>query len=133
MNTHVSDKIMKSSGSRILQKNNFFSDLVNLMENKEFKFFYEKYFNDWTDIETMIFYMKLYQSITNEYYERFEKEISKEIITYMMQKIMSDENMRKVAIDCFRKFKDQNYKSFTNLLSFDEESKQKSILPIIDK
>lgn len=41
MNTHVSDKIMKSSGSRILQKNNFFSDLVNLMENKEFKFFYE--------------------------------------------------------------------------------------------
>jgi hypothetical protein len=133
MNTHVSDKIMKSSGSRILQKNNFFSDLVNLMENKEFKFFYEKYFNDWTDIETMIFYMKLYQSITNEYYERFEKEISKEIITYMMQKIMSNENMRKVAIDCFRKYKDQNYKSLTNLLSFDDESKQKSILPTIDK
>ena len=133
MNTHVSDKIMKSSGSRILQKNNFFSDLVNLMENKEFKFFYEKYFNDWTDIETMIFYMKLYQSITNEYYERFEKENSKEIITYMMQKIMSNENMRKVAIDCFRKYKDQNYKSLTNLLSFDDESKQKSILPTIDK
>jgi len=133
MNTHVSDKIMKSSGSRILQKNNFFSDLVNLMENKEFKFFYEKYFNDWTDIETMIFYMKLYQSITNEYYERFEKEISKEIITYMMQKIMSNENMRKVAIYCFRKYKDQNYKSLTNLLSFDDESKQKSILPTIDK
>ena len=133
MNTHVSDKIIKSSGSRILQKNNFFSDLVNLMENKEFKFFYEKYFNDWTDIETMIFYMKLYQSITNEYYERFEKEISKEIITYMMQKIMSNENMRKVAIDCFRKYKDQNYKSLTNLLSFDDESKQKSILPTIDK
>ena len=77
--------------------------------------------------------MKLYQSITNEYYERFEKEISKEIITYMMQKIMSNENMRKVAIDCFRKYKDQNYKSLTNLLSFDDESKQKSILPTIDK
>lgn len=133
MNGYVKEEIMKSSGSRILQKNNFFSDLVNLMENKEFKFFYEKYFNDWTDIETMIFYMKLYQSITNEYYERFEKEISKEIITYMMQKIMSNENMRKVAIDCFRKYKDQNYKSLTNLLSFDDESKQKSILPTIDK
>ncbi len=50
-----------------------------------------------------------------------------------MQKIMSNENMRKVAIDCFRKYKDQNYKSLTNLLSFDDESKQKSILPTIDK
>lgn len=48
-----------SNGSNILKENKFFRDFISLMNNTEFKYFYDTYFHDWTDIQTMIFYMKL--------------------------------------------------------------------------
>jgi hypothetical protein len=52
-----------SSGKKILKDNQFFKDFTNLMRNNEFKQFYQNYFKDWSDIQTMIFYMKLYTTI----------------------------------------------------------------------
>ena len=42
----------------IYKKNNFFHDLYELMNNDIFKKFYNKYFNNWTDINTTIMYFK---------------------------------------------------------------------------
>ena len=44
----------------IKKTNPFFKDLINIMNNSEFKQFYNKYFNDWSDIQAMVFFMKLY-------------------------------------------------------------------------
>ncbi len=66
------------TGLNILKENKFFSDFISLMNNSEFKHFYDIYFKDWTDIQTMIFYMKLYSTIEYEYFSRHNCKISDE-------------------------------------------------------
>ena len=53
-------------GEKILKTNPFFTDFIGLMKNTQFRYFYETYFKNWSDIETMIFYMKLYKFIESE-------------------------------------------------------------------
>ena len=47
-------------GKEIIEKNTFFKDLSNIMENEEFNTFFKKYLNDWLDVKSIIIYMKLY-------------------------------------------------------------------------
>jgi hypothetical protein len=105
-------------GKKILKTNPFFTDFISLMKNTQFKYFYENYFKNWSDIETMIFYMKLYKFIESEYEIRYKKEISDEIITYMLDYIIKTSKLRKSAIESFSKFKENDKNEFKNLLDF---------------
>ena len=42
----------------ILNENDFLRDLSNLMENHEFKNFFDKYLGDWCDVRCSIIYIK---------------------------------------------------------------------------
>lgn len=111
-----------SKGAELLKSNPFFSDLCSLMKNVEFSKFYDTYFNDWSDIECMVFYMKLYNTIDFEYEKRFNEKISDEAITFMLHKVMTNKDTRIFAFDLFRNYKDQyGHKStegFCKLLEF---------------
>ena len=50
-------------GDKILSENSFFKDFIGLMQNSSFNDFYNEYFQTWSDIETMIFYMKVYKAV----------------------------------------------------------------------
>ena len=76
------------------------------MNSDEFNDFYDSYFKDWSDIETIIFYIKLYKTIAYEYNQRFNKEISDEVMTYMLYNVMNNTPTRKLALEKFRDFKD---------------------------
>ena len=52
-------------------QNPFFKDLVTIMSNPQFRHFYNTYFTDWNEIESMVFFMKLYSTIEYEYQQRF--------------------------------------------------------------
>ena len=55
---------------KIQKKNtNFFMDLHKLMNNSEFREFYNKYFTVWTNIDTMIMYFKLYEIIEISFFK----------------------------------------------------------------
>lgn len=112
----------EKKGKEILKSNAFFSDLCSLMKNVEFVKFYDTYFNDWSDIECMIFYMKLHSTIDNEYKKRFETKISDETMTYMLHKVMTNGESRKFAFELFHNYKSQyGHKStdgFCKLLEF---------------
>ena len=101
----VNEKITKE-GKKILDKNNFFKKLMNLMNSTEFTDFYDEYFKDWSDIETIIFYIKLYKTISYEYTHRFNEEISDEVMTYMLYNVMSNKETRKLALEKFRDLKE---------------------------
>ena len=58
---------IERKGGEILNENKFFSDLCSMMKNVEFLKFYDEYLKDWSDIQCMIFYMKLYTTIDFEY------------------------------------------------------------------
>lgn len=118
-----------SQGTKLLQENKFFSDFISLMNNPEFKYFYDTYFRDWTDIQTMIFYMKLYSTIEYEYYSRNNCKISNEQMTESLYKIISNTQTRQMAMNLFNDFKvDYNASNtFRSLLQFDNSDKQKSL------
>ena len=117
-------------GLNILKENKFFSDFISLMNNSEFKHFYDTYFKDWTDIQTMIFYMKLYSTIEYEYFSRHNCKISDELMTESLYNIISNTQTRQVAMQLFDDFKvDYNASSsFRSLIKFD--NKKKTILSI---
>ena len=115
----------ENKGKEILQKNSFFNDLVKLMKNTEFKNFYNKYFHDWSDIQTMIFYMKLYSTIEFEYERRFKNQINDEIMTYTLHHVMSNNETRKVAMGLFHDFRDLVHNKtydFRTLIQFNNEN-----------
>ena len=111
----------EKKGTKILQTNSFFQDLCRLMKNNDFRNFYDTYFNDWSEIQVMIFYMKLYSTIQYEYQKRYNSEISDTLMTYMLHKIMTTSESRKYAFELFQNFKDIDHnktQEFRNLLTF---------------
>jgi len=77
----------RNKGKNIIYKNDFFKKLLNLMNSDEFTDFYSSYFHDWSDIETIIFYIKLYKTIEYEYSIRFNASISDEIMAYTLYNV----------------------------------------------
>ena len=119
---------IERKGGEILNENKFFSDLCSMMKNVEFLKFYDEYLKDWSDIQCMIFYMKLYTTIDFEYNSRFNDKISDEAMTYTIKQIMENRDTRRFAFDLFKDFKDISHKntgSFRTLLNFEDKSKKK--------
>ena len=103
----------------------FFGDLVRLMKNQEFRKFYDTHFKDWNEIQSMVFFMKLYSSIEYEYNERFSRTISDIEMGCMLEKIMSDSYTRSMAMELFQEFKAsvdyKKTKQFRTLLQFEHD------------
>jgi len=121
----------ETKGAEILTTNPFFKDLIGIMKNTEFKNFYSKYFKDWTDIQTMIFYMKLYTTIEYEYNSRFSKQIGDNLMTYTLHNVMTNTNTRSVAMSLFRDFRDLNHSrtyDFRTLIQFDSIDNNNTLL-----
>jgi hypothetical protein len=119
---------IERKGGEILNENKFFSDLCSMMKNVEFLKFYDEYLKDWSDIQCMIFYMKLYTTIDFEYNSRFNDKISDEAMTYTIKQIMENRDTRRFAFDLFKDFKDISHKntgSFRTLLNFENKSEKK--------
>lgn len=108
----------EEEGQKILNKNNFFQDFTSLMRNNEFKKFYYNYFKDWSDIQTMIFYMKIYSTVEDLYYSQYKKEISDELMTYTLHKIITTQETRKIAVEIFKNFKGEESNIDKNRLTY---------------
>ena len=105
-------------------QNPFFGDLVALMKNKEFRDLYDTYFTDWNEIQSMVFFMKLYSTIEYEYQERFNQSISDNDMKNMLHNVMQNNVTRRYALELFQEFKiTKDYektKQFRTLLAFKE-------------
>ena len=63
------DYNVAQEGRRIYDNNEFMRSLTNVMENPEFSYLFDKYFNSWNDIELFVMFAKVYQSITKQFPE----------------------------------------------------------------
>jgi hypothetical protein len=95
-------------GEVILKENNFFNDLDNIMSNNDFRIFYDKYFKDFSDVKIVILYMKLYETIQNEYFEINNRVIEKEFLAFIIKELMSDNFTRKIIINSFNEYENNN-------------------------
>jgi hypothetical protein len=56
-----------SSGKKICQSNKFMYVLANIMENEDFSYMFNNYFDKWDNIEIFVMFSKVYQSITKQF------------------------------------------------------------------
>lgn len=100
------DEIYKTQfekGNEILDSNNFLRDLSSLMENPEFKQFFDNYLGDWCDVRCSIIYMKLYSELKEKYKKINNVELDRELTVFFIKKIMSDKQIRPFSIQTIDK------------------------------
>ena len=98
--------IITQNGTEILNTNSFFRDLIRVMKNTTFRKFYNQYFNDWSDVQIMVFYMKLYTVIEDKFRQEYGRQINDEMLVYVMHQIMSNSETRQLALDLFKNYKE---------------------------
>ena len=116
----------------VSSKNVFFTDLIRLMKNDDFQYFYKTYFTDWNEIQSMVFFMKLYSSIEYEYKERFNENMTDDEMSCMLQQVMSNTTTRKIALQMFNDYQMtidyQKTKDFRTLLEFKQPNTTSNLL-----
>ena len=86
-------------GEKRIKENEFFKDLTDLMENEQFLNFYNKHMNNWMNIKSTVIYMRLYNEFKEKYRELNDEELDKNIIVYLLCKIMRDRELRPLSIN----------------------------------
>ena len=113
-NNEITKNII-DNGTKVLEENIFFKELDDIMTDKKFRSFYNKYFNNYSDIKISILYMKLYETIQKEYFEINNHEIEKELLAYIIKELMSNKESLKKIISSFNDF--ENNKDNKNILN----------------
>lgn len=103
------NSLVKRQGENILKdENNFFKKLDDVMSDHVFKSFYDEYFRNFTDIKTVIMYMKLYESLTNVYKTNMNHDMPKELLVNTMKTIMEEKDLRRSTVQSFQTFVESN-------------------------
>lgn len=111
-------------GNKMLNENNFLRDLTSLMENEEFKNFFDKYMNNWVSVKSSIMYMKLYSEFKEKYNEVNDDVLDKNIIVYLLCKVMRNRSLMSFSVDTIDKmYKDEKVNYFKELETFMENQK----------
>jgi len=98
--------VLKKHGKKELHNNLFFRDLNELMQsNTKFRIFYDKYFKDSSDIQTVILYLKLYETLEIEYKQYNNNEtVDEDLLIYAIKELMSNESTRKNILSSFDRY-----------------------------
>jgi hypothetical protein len=124
INTHGAlmihhEKTAMKTGDKILNENHFLRELSELMENEKFNNFFNKYMNDWIGIKSTVTYMKLYTELKNKYSEINDEELNKNIVVFLLTKIMRSKHLMTTSIKTIDDMFDNNKLDF-----FDEIEKK---------
>lgn len=113
------EKTAIQAGDKILTENHFLRELSELMENEKFNNFFNKYMNDWIGIKSTVTYMKLYSELKNKYSEINDEELNKNIVVFLLTKIMRNKHLMTSSIKTIDEMFDNNKLDF-----FDEIEKK---------
>ena len=98
-----------------IQKTNlhFFIELYKLMNNPGFRNFYNNFFTIWANVDTTIMYFKLYEIIEISFFKKFNRNITKKEIIFLLNNIIKKNILRKIVIDNYMLFKNSEQKYLT--------------------
>ena len=86
-------------GAELIKENEFFKDLSNLMENKEFSNFLQKYMFNSLEIKNSLIYIKIYELVKNKLgLSNDNKNVNKCIVSYILYNIMTNDKYRQVFL-----------------------------------
>ena len=98
--TNEIEKYIKpfQKGEEIIEKNDFFRDLSEIMEDEKFSKFFNRYFIDSNEVKVTMVYMKLYNAFRQKWKDISSEQLDKRINTFLIWKIMKDRNTSRFAI-----------------------------------
>jgi hypothetical protein len=105
------EDILINNGKKIIETNEFLKDLSNLMENEEFKTFYNKHMTTWIDIKCTSIYMRLYSEFKIKYKKISNVELDKHVVVFLLRKIMTDKKLRPFSIQTIDKMQEGKWES----------------------
>ena len=91
--------VIRDNGNTLLETNEFFKDLSDMMENEMFRNFFKKYFYNSTESKITLIYMTLYEEFKSKWKELNDTELDKRINIFLLWRIMKDRKTNKFAID----------------------------------
>tara|TARA_B100000085_G_C18329779_1_gene425821 strand:- start:63 stop:548 length:486 start_codon:yes stop_codon:yes gene_type:complete len=113
-------------GETLVESNEFFKDLSNLMSDEKFVAFFDKYFKNMDDIKSTVIYMKLYRVFQERYKELSNEELSKYVNIYLLHNIMNNKDLRKTLITETINHLQDNRKPIMNLTPHISKKRKKS-------
>lgn len=85
----------EKKGKHLYKNNENYKNIANLMEHPVFRVIYDKYFNNWENVKTVLMFMKLY-----EYIEKTSPiELNGYQKLYLMDKYFKDKKLRENIIN----------------------------------
>lgn len=99
--------VIRDNGNKLLETNEFFKDLSDIMENEMFRKFFKKYFYNSTESKITLIYMTLYEEFKSKWKELNDTELDKRINIFLLWRIMKDRKTNKFAIDTVLKKMDK--------------------------
>ena len=91
--------VIRDNGNTLLETNEFFKDLSDMMENEMFRNFFKKYFYNSTESKITLIYMTLYEEFKSKWKELNDTELDKRINVFLLWRIMKDRKTNKFAIE----------------------------------
>ena len=116
---YENDKKTYQEGTLIYKENEFMRDLYDMMSNDRFRNFIDKYLNEWNSIKSVIMFIKLFETIEYEYFEKFKEPITKELMLVTIKKLFEDKDLRKIILksyDDFQSIKKTKNKKYLSIL-----------------
>ena len=115
----------QNKGGELLETNDFFKELSEIMEDEKFNKFFNKWFTTLSEIKISIIYMKLYNEFKKRWKALTDKELDKKVNTFIIWKMMRDKNINKFTISTVMKsLEDKNTDIFTELQQFMQLNEQ---------
>ena len=118
--------LVEIKGETLVESNEFFKDLSNLMSDEKFVAFFDKYFKNMEDIKSTVIYMKLYRVFQERYKELSNEELSKYVNIYLLHNIMNNKDLRKTLITETINHLQDNKKPIMNLTPHISKKRKKS-------
>ena len=85
-------------GAEILDNNDFFKDLSDVMEEPKFNNFFKKYFKNMSEAKISLVYMKLYDVFKDKWKKMTDKELDQRINVFLLWKMMRSKDLNRFAL-----------------------------------
>ena len=92
----MSNKIVKSDKTH---ESEFINEISSLMEQEEFRNFFNTHFNSWEDVKTVIMFMKAYQYVDKSVKNEKDVKLEKDNMAFLINFMIKDKHWRKIIVD----------------------------------
>lgn len=90
---------MNREGNKIYKENDYLSKIWDIMSNKEFTDFFDSYLTHYNDVQVAMVFFNVYKMIKTTYKQRFNKDIRRGVMMYLLREFMRNKEMMRYCIE----------------------------------